>query len=151
GSDNNLIGGTGTGEGNVVAFNGGSGVKIDSGTGNAVLTNSIFSNGGLGINLVGGTTDAFGVTPHDPPAANPPPCPAGQPDCDTGANNLQNFPALTSAVTTAGVTTITGTLNSTPSSSFRIEFFSNTTADSSLHGEGQTFLGTTPQPVTTDA
>ncbi len=144
------IGGTDPGAGNIIAFNGGAGVLISgqSASGYSILGNSIFSNGGLGINLAGGTEDAFGVTPNDPPAANPTPCAAGNPDCDTGPNNLQNFPVLTSAVTTAGVTTITGTLSSTPSTSFRVEFFTNNAADPSGHGEGQTFIGSTT--VTTD-
>ena len=48
-----------------------------------------------------------------------------QDDPDSGANNLQNFPVLTSAVRsgTTSVTTIAGNLNSTPSRSFRIELF----------------------------
>ena len=60
---------------NVLAFNTGAGVAVSAGAQNAVLGNSIFSNGGLGIDL--GTT---GITPND--AA----------DADAGANNLQNFP-----------------------------------------------------------
>jgi hypothetical protein len=56
-----------------------------------------------------------------------------------GANNLQNFPVLTSA--TSGSTTIEGTLNSTPNTKFRLEFFANTECDPSGYGEGETFLG----------
>src|SRR6266567_6694628 len=40
-------------------------------------------------------------------------------------------------------TTINGTLNSTASTTFRIEFFSNTVCDPSGNGEGQVFLGST--------
>src|SRR5262249_41898412 len=36
---------------------------------------------------------------------------------------------------------ISGSLNSTPSTAFRLEFFSNASADPSGFGEGQTFLG----------
>src|SRR5262249_1844525 len=48
--------------GNTVHDNGGDGVRVESGTGNAILSNAIFANAGLGINLVGGSEDAFGVT-----------------------------------------------------------------------------------------
>jgi uncharacterized repeat protein (TIGR01451 family) len=129
------IGGTVPGEGNTIAFNGGDGVFLDTGTGigNRILGNSIFSNAGLGIDLF-----PDGVTPND----------VGPPhDTDGGPNNLQNFPVLTSAAS-GNTVTITGTLNSTPSTGFTLEFFSNPACDSSGHGEGQTFLGT--HAVTTD-
>ena len=59
----NVIGGTGPGDGNVIAFNGGDGVEINgslapSATGNSIRGNSIHSNSGLGVNLVsGGNTE----------------------------------------------------------------------------------------------
>src|SRR5205085_3920949 len=118
------------------AFNNDDGVSISSGTGNSVRANAIHDNGTtatqLGIDL-----GPDGVTPND----------AGDPD--TGANNLQNFPVLTSAVTSGGNTTIQGTLNSTTNTQFTIEFFANPACDASGNGEGQTFLGSTL--VTTDA
>ena len=49
-----VLGGTGAGEGNVIAFNGTTtqgGITIDSGTGNAIRGNSIHDNAGLGIDL----------------------------------------------------------------------------------------------------
>jgi hypothetical protein len=131
---NNTVGGTASGAGNIIAFNGastsyGDGVSFDdeAGSGNAILSNAIFSNGHLGIDL-----DLNGVTANDPG------------DGDTGSNNLQNFPVLTTATSSSGTTNIEGTLNSTPNSTFRLEFFSNPDADA----EGQTFLGF--QEVTTD-
>jgi hypothetical protein len=135
-TSNNIVGGTAAGAGNVIAFNNGRGILAESGTGNSFLGNSIFSNTGspgLGIDL---KLDN-GVTPND----------AG--DADFGPNNLQNFPVLTSATSAGGDTTIMGTLNSTASTSFRIEFFSNTSIDPTGFGEGQTFIGSTT--VTTDA
>ncbi|MDO8615106.1 MAG: thrombospondin type 3 repeat-containing protein [Dehalococcoidia bacterium] len=130
-ASDNTIGGAAAGAGNVIAFNAGDGVAVWSGTGNAILANSIFANDGLGIELL--QVD-FGVTPND----------AG--DGDAGANNLQNFPVLTSATT--GSTTIQGTLNSTASTQFRLEFFSSAACDSSGNGEGASFIGSTT--VTTD-
>ena len=47
-----------------------------------------------------------------------------------------------------GSTIISGTLNSTASTNFRLEFFSNTSCDGSGNGEGETYLGFTN--VTTD-
>ena len=124
-STNNLIGGTAVGASNLIAFNAGNGVDIVNGTGHAVLGNQIHSNTLLGINL-----GAAGVTAND----------VG--DGDAGANNLQNFPVLTSAqVVSSTQLTVVGTLNSTASSQFRIEFFSSAAQDGTGFGEGQTYLG----------
>ena len=123
-ASNNTIGGTAA-EGNIIAFNFGAGVFIESGTGNAIRSNSIFSNGGLGIDL-----SPVGLTPND---VN---------DGDSGANNLQNFPILTSAKGAAGGgVNIQGTLNSTANTTFTLDFFANTSCDGSGNGEGRTFLG----------
>jgi HYR domain/Right handed beta helix region len=103
-------------------------------TGNSVSTNTIVSNGGLGIDL-----GASGITAND----------TG--DADTGPNNLQNFPVITSATSGGGSTTIQGTLNSAASTAFTIQFFSSTSCDPSGFGEGQTFLGAAPSSVTTDS
>jgi CSLREA domain-containing protein len=126
-ASNNTIGGTAAGAGNVIAFNGADGVFVSSGTGNRIQRNSIFSNGGLGIDL-----GANGVTSNDP----------GDPD--SGANRLQNFPVLQSIVVSGGNTTILGSIDSATSNStypITIEFFSNSSCDPSGHGEGETFLG----------
>ena len=72
-----------------------------------------------------------GVTPND----------AG--DVDTGPNNVQNFPVLTSANSTLAGTTIAGTLNSTPNTTFTIQIFSDSSCDPSGNGEGQLFVGST--------
>lgn len=96
-----------------------------------ILGNSIHSNGRLGIDLVAGSF--VGVTPNDP----------GDPD--TGVNGAQNYPVVTGASGDA----ISATLNSTPSTLFRVEFFSNVAANPSGFGDGQTYLGFVT--VTTDA
>jgi hypothetical protein len=119
------IGGTSAGAGNVIAFNGNTaGIVVNNGTGNAIRGNSIFSNNGLGIDLGGD-----GVTLND----------AG--DTDSGANNLQNFPVLTSVSNSGGMTTINGRLNSAANTMYRIEFFANDSLDPTGYGEGQTYLG----------
>ena len=135
---NNTIGGTAAGAGNRIAFNGSDGVRVDTSapavnSSNAILGNSIYSNAGLAINLQGGTENGFSVTAND----------GG--DADTGPNYLQNFPVLTGAATNGAQVTIIGSLNSTASGNFRIEFFASAVpvpgADPSGHGEGQRYLG----------
>jgi photosystem II stability/assembly factor-like uncharacterized protein len=133
--NNNIIGGIQNGAANKIAFNGLAGVHVESGSGNAIRGNSIFSNGGLGIDLDFNTPSD--VTPND---LN---------DLDAGPNNFQNFPVLTSALSSGGNTTIQGSLNSTPNTTFQIDFYSNAAVDASGHGEGGLFFNTTP--VTTDA
>src|SRR5437867_2960649 len=110
--------------GTTIAFNAGIGLNVLSGTGATISDNSIFANGGLGIDLAPG-----GVTPND------------KRDGDVGANQLQNFPELQSAVSRGTSGTVRGKLDSVPSSSFRIEVFGNAACDPSGNGEGQTFLG----------
>lgn len=214
-----IVGGTAPGAGNVIAYNGGHGVVVigqlgehHPTLGNSILANSIFSNGGLGIDLGGN-----GVTDNDPADGAFSPDPEvleltiepqggfqlvtltveGRPNwsysaqvyfvggwypnwyevitdgtgigqvmfyidqsseidhielVDLGeylaANEFQNYPEIT-AVTLGAGTTIEGLLDSTPDTTFRIEFFDNTEADDSAYGEGRTFLSTLN--VTTDA
>ncbi len=135
---NGMVGGSIAGQGNIIAFNGTNGISVGSGNTYSILGNSIHDNGRLGITL-GGRCDDLTATPtlNDH-------C-----DGDTGPNELQNYPVITSAVIAAGNVTISGTLDSTALSEFRIEFFSNASCDPSGNGEGQTFLGSTT--VTTDA
>jgi hypothetical protein len=133
----NTIGGTAAGAGNVIAFNSLVGVAIEdtysSGyvIGNAILSNSIYGNGTLGIDL-----GDDGVTPNHSGGLIP------------GPNGFENYPVLSSAVSDSA-TTVQGTLNAAASETFTIQFFSNPTADPSGHGQGQTYLGSTT--VTTDA
>nr|WP_228042032.1 S8 family serine peptidase [Tychonema sp. LEGE 07196] len=138
-ASNNIVGGTTIEAGNLIFGNGKNGVFIngDVSTGNAILSNSISGNDLLGIGF-----GDNGLTVND----------LG--DGDTGINNLQNFPELTSAISSNGNTTIKGKINSTPNTTLRIEFFSNTGLDDSGfgsggYGEGGKFLGF--QNVTTDS
>jgi hypothetical protein len=140
GGNNNLIGGTNDGAGNVIAYNisesinlvdGASdlsdGITIISGTGNAVLRNSVFANGYMGINL---GNNGF-VSNHLGTASGP--------------NNLQNYPILLGATNRDGEIQVFGTVNSLGLTTYRLEFFSGSHCD----GQGETFLGT--RPITTDA
>jgi hypothetical protein len=111
--------------GNVISGNGGAGVWIDStASGVSVLVNSIFSNQGLGIDL-----SPAGVLPNDPG------------DGDAGANDGQNYPVLTAADADPSGVTVQGSLDSTPDSDFRVEFFSIPVCDDSGNGEGERYLG----------
>ena len=125
----NTIGGTASGASNTIAFNDTDGVAVSqtTSTGNRILSNRIFQNGAVGLDLQG-TNDVTSNDDDDP---------------DTGANNLQNFPVITSATRNAsGTTTISGTLNSNPSQSYTIQCFI-ADGDSTNHGEVQTLLDTT--------
>jgi trimeric autotransporter adhesin len=125
-ADLDEIGGPNPEDGNTIAFNGGDGVIVSRffPVPIPILSNSIFSNGGLGIDI-----DDDGVTPNDACDADSTPIP------------LQNFPVITSAVTSSGSIVIQGTLDSKPNSSFLIQFFSNAACDPSGFGEGQTLIG----------
>ena len=130
GADNNTIGGTTAGAGNVVAFNGVAGIFVGSNANdNEIRGNSIHSNVALGIEL-----DPFGVNAND----------LG--DSDTGANQRQNYPVTSAAEVTGGVVTVQGTLNSAASTTFDIDVYANMACNAVApndHGEGRTYLGST--------
>ena len=124
GASNNKIGDNMPGYGNRIAHSGGDGIFVASGTGTQILSNEIFGNTGLGIDL-----GINGVNPNDTD------------DPDVGANDLQNYPALTLATSIGAGTTVLGSLNSTPNTEFFIEFFASSSCDPSGFGEGETFIG----------
>jgi hypothetical protein len=119
--------------GNVIAFNTGAGVTVfgDS-SGNSIFGNLIFANSLLGIDLLGGTENANGVTLND------------FPDSDSGANNLQNYPTIDS-ITVSGFggtkRTVDGELFSNPNTDYVLHFYSNNEVDPSGFGEGKFYLG----------
>ncbi len=121
----NKIGGTTSGAPNRIAYNGQSGIRVLSGSGNSFRQNEVYSNGLLGIDI-----GPEGVTLNDPP-----------PDGDIGANGLQNFPAITTATNTGGNIVITGSLASSPNTFFAVEFYGLGVCDPSGYGEGESFLG----------
>ena len=115
GLGDNVIGGTGAGQGNIIAFNAVTGVAVGSSSSrDAVLGNSIHSNGGLGIDL-----GRDGLV-------------------NAAANNGQMPPVITAAAVNGAVD---GTVEGPVSSSVRVEFFASAACDSSGSGEGETFIG----------
>ena len=129
----NTIGGEAAGAANTIAFNDTNGVAVnnDSTDNNSILSNIIHTNSSLGIEL-----GLDGVSPND------------DDDPDNGANNLQNYPTLTSAASSVFSTTVVGSLSSAPTTTFKLQFFASAACDSSGFGEGSTFLGSFN--VTTD-
>lgn len=135
GSSNSIIGGVNPGEGNVIANAGNSDPGIFLNSGNSILGligpaqnisilgNRIFNNSGIGIDL-----NFNGVTFNDPF------------DPDTGSNNLLNYPQYSQITEASGDSIVTYHLDA-PAGDYRIEFFSNSVADPSGNGEGETFLG----------
>jgi hypothetical protein len=127
-----IVGGITAGAGNVIAFNSAPGIGIAGGTGNTIRGNSIHDNASLGIDL-----NEDGVTAND----------LG--DGDSGSNDLQNFPVL-SSVSYGASTTVVGLLNSTPATTFQIDFYANPACTDFPRDfiQGETYLGSTE--VTTD-
>lgn len=137
-SRDNIVGGLEKGEGNKIWLNELNGVEITgNAAGNSIRGNSIFKNAHLGINLSPNGEDPYKVTPND----------AG--DTDTGPNNLQNYPVISSVEADTNAVFFTALLNSTPNTTFQIDIFSSSAADPSGYGEGETLIGSTE--VTTDA
>lgn len=108
---------------NVIAHNGGAGVAVPSVGASSLVTqgNSIYLNGGLGIDI-----GATGVT--------------------TGGSSP--VPTLASATYTATSVTVNGTLQAAANTTYEVEFFANAAPDPSGYGEGQRPLGR--QNVTTN-
>ncbi|MGI9107393.1 MAG: carboxypeptidase regulatory-like domain-containing protein [Pyrinomonadaceae bacterium] len=123
GARNNIIGGATASEGNTIAFNSASGVLVQtpSSNGNAVLSNAIYANGRLGINLQAGGNNNF-----DP-----------------------DVTSATATSDGASTTTVQASFVSAPNTTFTLQFFANTTCDPSGFGEGQRFLGSST--ATSDA
>jgi hypothetical protein len=150
GGADNVIGGIGPGEGNVIAhttgggmFETGVGVYVPFRPNNTIRGNRIFGNFGVGIdNMVAGSPD--GMTPNDPLDAD-----------GSGAGNLlQNFPLISEVEHLgpqgAGSTRIAGRLGSTASTVFDLDFYANPACSNFPREfvQGQTYLGSSQ--VTTD-
>ncbi|MBN1877296.1 MAG: right-handed parallel beta-helix repeat-containing protein, partial [Anaerolineae bacterium] len=116
---------------NIIRDNVLTGITVLSGSGNTFSANIIAQNNGLGIDLGGD-----GVTPND------------LFDGDSGPNELQNMPQLTSLVGEQSL--VRGVLNAQPHTTYRIEFFANDVCDASGYGEGQRYLGTSTATTGSD-
>ncbi|MFN9986853.1 MAG: FG-GAP repeat protein, partial [Pirellula sp.] len=111
----------------------GDGVSVLDGAATTVTRSTFVSNGGLAIDL-----GNDGVTAND------------SVDLDAGANNLQNVPVLTRAVSDGTSRTwASGNIHALANTSYRVELFSSMAADASGHGEGEQYLGTVS--ITTDS
>ncbi len=108
---------------NRIAFNTGDGIRVTGAESvdNRFDQNEIFSNGGLGIDLGGD-----GVTVND----------LG--DGDSGPNNRQNFPLITSYDDTGFAR---GSLSTVPNTGFLIDLFASASCDPSGHGEAERYIG----------
>lgn len=138
------VGGTLPGEGNQIAHSlSGSGIRFETGPSPAVVTmlgNRIHDNLGgdvaasVGLNYgLGIAPLGSGPTPNDE-AVFPY-------DTDSGFNDRQNFPVVTTALSNGTSTRVIGPLRSTQSTPFRLEFFSSPSCDPRGVGEGERFLG----------
>jgi hypothetical protein len=142
-ADDNTVGGTGVTPGdcdgpcNVIRSNLDDGVSIptSTSTGNAVQANSIAVNGNTGtdIGIDLGTSDVTANDLDDP---------------DTGANNLQNNPVMTTVrIDPTGDLVIEYSVDSTTGNSLyplTIEFFEAGSAGAEV--QGRTFLGSDTYP-----
>ena len=115
---------------NLIAYNLGRGIAVQNGTRNTMRGNSIHDNAGLGISLGG----------SDHPLADDP----GDANGFT-INGGQNFPILASATQVGSDLHVTGTLNSHPSTTFDIDFYSNPACGRFPFDfvQGETWIGST--------
>ena len=129
-----LIGGMPAADANVIANNSSGILSTTTAGGNSFLGNSIFNNLQLGIDLAGD-----GVTSNDPL------------DADSGTNDLQNYPAIYTALRSGSNTEVWVTLNSAASTSYRLQFYRSAsgTQDNSGYGEGHDYMGFAD--ITTDS
>ncbi|MDJ0557096.1 MAG: right-handed parallel beta-helix repeat-containing protein, partial [Microcoleaceae cyanobacterium MO_207.B10] len=112
--NNNKIGDVAAGKGNTIAFNQNSGLSIASGVGNSIRGNSIFGNGMEGIDL--NDNNELDVNDNG--------------DTDTGANQLQNYPVLTSVKPEKDFVSFKGNINGLPKQVYQLDFFAQQQVDS---------------------
>ncbi len=133
-ASNNTIGGLPTGAGNTIENNVGFGVDINSGTGNAILSNSIFGN----------------LDQNDAVTLPAPPDPGGIAlKTANNANHDQVDPVLTAVLPNGPATSVQGSLTALANTTYTLQFFSSNAKDPSGSSQGQTLVDTVN--VTTDA
>ncbi len=135
-----VVGGTEPGDGNLIAYNS-EGVVLESlfgdpSTGHRIRGNRIFSNRGLGIDLVAPFgREGDGVTPND------------FADLDKGPNGLQNFPEWHTefSILVDGAVRIDGRvpINATAQGTYQVDVYLNSSCDAPLgNGEGEIYYTT---------
>ena len=116
-TNSTMIGGAAEGEGNLIAFNPGDGIRVTgSGLFNSFLRNTMAANGELPVDL-----GDDGHTSND----------TG--DADSGVNGLMNFPVVTAArINLAGEVEVTYGVDSDPANAdydLRVELYATDSAD----------------------
>ncbi len=145
--------GIGIGEGGVAIGNGGNGVYIDGPSTIAfvganypgIFSASIANNGGAGVYVADAAIVDMNAATANNGDIEIDLAPAGVTanddlDADTGPNALLNYPVITGATRDpqTGVTTIIGTLNTTPGVSTTVNYYFNDSCDASGHGGSAT-------------
>ena len=136
------IGGTIAAAANLISHNLGAGVTVDPASSSSsapaptavsIRTNQIYNNQSIGIDLGSdGTTNNHNGGPV-----------SGQP------NGQLNTPVLSAVTSDGSTTSITGSYNGAPSTTYTLQFFSSPFASFTSRGDGLTYLGQTT--VTTDS
>ncbi len=124
GSSDNTIGGTVAGAGNMIAY------SSDTGTGTGIGVD-VDATAGAGNTIRLNSIfddDGLGIS--------------------VSSAYYENFPVITSVVSSGGTTTVSGTLNSIASTTFFLDFYTISAVTTSGYGEGRYVLGSSP--VTTD-
>ncbi len=130
--------------GNVIRGNTAAGINVgEESSGNRIVGNRIFDNGGLGIDLRE-PGNVGGATVNDPD------------DTDAGANGLQNFPALSPAQRDddeggVRIPTFLDVPADALNRDYVVSVYSASRCDESGRGQGETFLGTSLVTLSADA
>jgi parallel beta-helix repeat protein len=109
-ANGNTIGGTGPGQGNVIAFSGHGGISV-IGSQDPLIQNSIFGNSGAGISYQA-----------------------------IGSNQLAAPPLMTFTPGGVGGGTLSGTLTESPNLTYVVEIFSNPSVPTPGQEQGKTFI-----------
>jgi len=138
GPTSSVIGGVFSGAGNLISGNTASAIVVNVNSGSVTIRgNAIYENARLGIDL--GAAEV--------------PLPNDDGDGDTGPNDRQNFPIVSSVqalVPTGASTRVQGVLHSTPSTTYDLDFYENPACSQFPREflEGKTYIGS--GQVTTD-